>query len=383
MKPEQGVLPIGNEIEPLEHRAPDAIERFILKREHSDISGELLNERVIVSPKDARENFEAYQLPQLGDGRIRYNKEGKIFIKRFGPQTIQVSLPNHFPSEQLGYDSIKNTTSLWPEILDMETAIRYCRHIADSYDRENGQEAVSLINIQRAIRKTAVDLQKPNGERPGSEELEQRIAEILVENGYDNPMSFDKRKIRNGLFEAVRKDKRGYENPSRTRWMLAHLYPKVTKMILGNREKFNKYRYLESVLVRERVKEVSPFIEFKEAIEELLEMQDSNKEKYNSANNIRRAVNVRLSPDKIRVAPYVQLAAEIRFLLNGHGTALELEHLVGYVGEERAMQIAGEKTFYEMDDDWKDRFERFKNLSEKVGTVLQDTEDAMPKSQAA
>lgn len=381
MNTEQGALPMENEVEPLEHRAPDAIERFVLKREHTDIPGELLNERVIVSPQDVQKNFEAYQMPQLGDGRIRYNKEGKIFIKRFGPQAIQASLPGHIQSEQLGFDSVRITNSLWPEISDMETAIRYCRHIADSYDRENGQEAVSLINIQRTIRKTAVDLQEPNGVRPNSEEVEQRIAEILVENGYDSPLSFDKQRIRGRIFEAVRRDNRERENPSRTRLMLAHLYPQITKMILGNREKFNKYRYLESVLVREREKEIYAFQEIKYAIDELQAIQDSNREKYRFVNRIRNEVKERLSPKKIRVAPYVQLAAEIRFLLNNHGTAQEFKTLVGYVGEEKAMELVSEKTFYEID--WNERFERLKVISEKIGTVLQDTENAMPKSHAA
>ena len=235
MKPEQGTLHIESEAVVSEQKAPDAIERFVLKREHSDIPEQLLNEHVVVSPQDARENFEAHQLPHFGDSRVRYNPEGKIFIKRFGPQAIQVTLPGNIPSESLGFDSVRITTSLWPEIPDVETAIRYCRHIADSYDKENGQEAVSLFTIQRAIRKTAVDLQKPKGERPGAEEIEQRIAEVLVENGYDNPISLDKAKIRDRLFEAVRKDRRGYENPSRTRLMLAYIYPQVTRMILGNR----------------------------------------------------------------------------------------------------------------------------------------------------
>lgn len=378
MNPEQGRFPIGAEAIPLEQKAPDAIERFVLKREHTDIPGELLNERAIVSPQDAQKNFEVYQLPQLGDGRIRYNKEGKIFIKRFGPQVMQASLPDHIQSEQLGFDSVRITNSLWPEISDMETAIRYCRHIADSYDRENGQEAISLINIQRTIRKTAVDLQQPKGVRPNSEEIEQRIAEVLVKNGYDNPLSFDKQRVRNRIFEAVRRDNRGRENPSRTRLMLAYLYPQITKMILGNREKFNKYRYLESVLVRERENEIYPFREIKNAIDEMQGMQDSNREKYRLVNRIRNEVKEHLSPKKIRVSPYVQLAAEVRFLLNAHNTPEEFIILLRYVGEEKAMELVSEKTFYEMD--WNERFKRLKVISEKIDTVLQDTENAMPKS---
>ena len=152
-------------------------------------------------------------------------------------------------------------------------------------------------------------------------------------------------------------------------------------MILGNREKFNKYRYLESVLVREREKEINPFKDLKDAIDKLQEMQESNKEKYRFVNTIRNEVKGRLSPKKIRVAPYVQLAAEIRFLLNSHGTPEEFRTLAGYLGEEKAVELISEETFYEMG--WKERFERLKAISEKIGTVLKDTEDAMPQSQAA
>lgn len=381
MNQEQGRFLAENEVSASSQKTPDAIERFVLMREHADIPEQLLNEHVVVSPQDAQKNFEAYQLPQLGDGRIRYSSEGKIFIKRFGPQTIQVSLPGHVQSDELGFDSVRITNSLWPEISDIETAIRYCRHIADSYDRENGQEAVSLINIQRAVRKTAVDLQKSRNERPTSDDIEQRVAEVLVENGYDAPVSLDKRRVRDALFEAVRRDSRGRENPSRTRLMLAYLYPQITKMILGNREKFNKYRYLESILVREREKEITPFRDLKSAVDELQEMQGSNREKYRFVNTIRNEVKERLSPRKIRVAPYVQLAAEIRFLLNSHGNPEELRALMRYLGEEKAMELAGEKTFYDMN--WEERFERLKLISGKIDTVLRDSEDAMPQDQAA
>lgn len=381
MKPEQGALSIGDDVASVDLKVTDAIERFVLKREHTDIPGELLNEHVIVSPQDAQKNFEVNQLPQLGDDRIRYDNKGKIYIKRFGPQNIQVSMPDNIPSDELGYDSVKIANSLWPEISDIETAIRYSRHIADNYDRKNGQEVVSLINIQRAIRKTAVNLQRSGSDRPSQDEIEQRIAEVLVKNGYDSPLSFDKQRIRDRIFEAVRRDNRGRENPSRTRLMLAHLYPQITKMILGNREKFNKYRYLESVLVREREKEIYPFQEIKYAIDELQVMQDSNREKYRLVNRIRNEVKERLSPKKIRVAPYVQLAAEVRFSLNAHNTPEEFGTLLRYVGEEKAMELVSEKTFYEMD--WNERFKRLKVISEKIGTVLQDTEDAMPKSHAA
>ena len=138
---------------------------------------------------------------------------------------------------------------------------------------------------------------------------------------------------------------------------------------------------MESVLVREREKEINPFQDLKHSIDELQEMQSSNREKYRFVNTIRSEVKERLSPKKIRVAPYVQLAAEIRFLLNAHGTPEEFQTLVRYLGEEKAIELVSEKTFYEME--WDQRFERLKAISEKIGIVLKDTEDAMPQSQAA
>lgn len=110
-------------------------------------------------------------------------------------------------------------------------------------------------------------------------------------------------------------------------------------------------------------------------------MKGSNREKYRFVNTIRNEVKERLSPRKIRVAPYVQLAAEIRFLLNSHGNPEELITLVRYLGEEKAMELAGEKTFYDMD--WQERFGRLKLISGKIDTVLRDSEDAMPQDQAA
>src|SRR3990167_9220879 len=118
----------------IERRIPNAIEGAVVLRTHRDIPGQIARERVIVIPENSIADFEARQLPNLGDFRIRYNPKGELFIRSFRETGIQLELRASTATDQLGFDSIEVVKARWARIPDVETAIRYADHIAQKYD---------------------------------------------------------------------------------------------------------------------------------------------------------------------------------------------------------------------------------------------------------
>ncbi len=329
-------------------RPTDAIERAIVLQTHKDIPGKIAGEKTITFPHDAMTNAEIYQLPELGDPRIRHSEDGKVFVRRFSGKKIQVSLPNFSQRDELGFDSVSIAESLWMRSPDVETAIRQARHIADSYDRKTGSETLSLLGIHRAMRGIAIELQKTHTARVSMEELEELAAKALVENGFDNVRSTDKLLVKQIILNAVKKDRIGRDNPSRTRLMLAHLYPQITKMLLGNEQKANKYRYLEGVLYGERERDRFPFQQFSQEIKRLENMGERNKEAATLANTARRKMYSQIKPQRIHTSPYVQMGAQVRYLLFGKNTDADINILAKYIGREKAEEAREIRTYYEL-----------------------------------
>src|SRR3989344_7616908 len=202
---------------------PFAIEGAVVLRTHRDIPGQIARERVIVIPENSIADFEARQLPNLGDFRIRYNPKGELFIRSFRETGIQFELPESATTDQLGFDRVEVIKARWPRLPDVETAIRYADHIAQNYDKKEGIETRSILGVHRVLRDVSEELQNPPEIRVPLSELEERVIQILVREGYDRAQSRDKLYIAREMLKAVQKDIQERENPSRTRLMLANL----------------------------------------------------------------------------------------------------------------------------------------------------------------
>jgi len=355
----------------------DAIERAVVMQTHGNIPEKIEREKVIVVPHDGIADFEAHNLSQLGDPRIRVNAFGELFIKKFMNTNIQVELPNFPPSTDIGIDKLEIVKSLWPRHPDIESAIRSTRHIADSYDRKNGNETLSLLNIHRAIQRFGRELQKPREERMPWDKLKEQAVRVTVKEGFDSAYDKDKVDIGKLLIQAVWEDKIGRENPSRTRLMLAHLHPRITKMLLANTNKYNKYRFLESVLYQEREKERFPFVAFVQMVKQLEDMDHNNREFKNLEKRIRRQAHSMLAPGRVRVAPYVQIAAEARYKMFGHNTPEEKANLVRYVGSEYAEELVKLPTFYDLTPE--DRIQRLFEIADTFDKYLKYTDKQLPE----
>lgn len=363
-------------------RVPDAIERSIVIQTHARIPEQVERQRTIVIPHDGIADLEAYKLRQLGDPRVRYNNSGELFIKRFRDTNIQLELPQLPESVDIGFDKVDIVKRLWPRFPDVETAIRATRHIADKYDKKYGNETISLLNVHRTVQRFGRELQKPADERMPWSQLKEEAAREVVKEGLDTAYNQDKTDLGEMIVKAVSEDVKGRENPSRTRLMLAHLYPRITKMLLANTHKYNKYRYLESVLYQEREKDRFPFEVFIKEVNRLKALEDPrNREHKNLERRIRRQAYAMLRPSRIRVAPYVQIAAEARYKLFGHNLPEEKANLVRYVGGEYAEELMQAPTFYELEPE--DRTKRLIEIADAFDRYLKYTDEQLPDAIAA
>jgi len=378
MNPEQEQMPIADESAHVEQKAPDAIERFVVREEHSDIPEKIAGERIVVFPHDHVANANNYFLPSLGDKRVRYDENGQVLIYRSTGKKIKASTPENLTVGDVGFDSISVVESNWSTCPDVETAIRQTRHIADKYDRDNGLETLSLLGFHRTMRQVAKKMQLPAGERPPLSEVNEFVLKELSRYGYDNVRSSDKKEIVEIILDAVQKDSLSRENPSRTRLMLAHLYPRITKMILGNEQKRNKYRYLESLLLKEREADRMPVVRLSEDIKKMEKMDERNREAENIARNARRKAHSDISPTSIRLAPYVQLGAEVRYLLFGHNTQEDINILSRYLGSDRANELAGLPTYYELSPS--ERRERLSSIAMRIDEFMEKADQELDKN---
>ncbi len=361
---------------------PNGIERAIVMQTHRAVPDRIARERAIVIPRDPIADYEAHQLKSLGDYRMRYNQDGQIFIDRFNKTGIQIELPS-FPSHiDLGFDSVDVVERLWPCIPDVETAIRYTRHIADEYDRKTGQQTMSLLAIHRVIRDVSLELQKPAEERPTWEELEARVLLAIDSERLDTARDADKVGLGKTMASAVSKDKKGRENSGRTRMKLAHMYPKITSMLLRNEHKHNKYRYLESVLYQERERDRIPFVELSREIRTLSAMNPRDREAVNLKMRIRRNAHNDLAPSRIRVAPYVQLGAVSRFLLYGVNTPEDEKKLAGYIGPELAKETVEAGSYYDLDTH-EAQLKRLVAIADYIDGSLEEADQKLPDFEPA
>lgn len=366
-----------NSIEAGITHAPNAIERAIVMQTHRAVPERLARERAIVIPHDPIADFEAHQLPALGDYRMRYNNSGQIFIDRFNRTGIQIGLPDFPSSVDLGFDSVEVVKRLWPCIPDIETAIRYTRHIADEYDRKEGQQTLSLMAVHKVIRDVSRELQKPADERPSWDELESRVLLTIDSERLDSARDTDKVELGKTMVSAISKDKMGRENSGRTRLKLAHLYPKITKMLLQNEHKHNKYRYLESVLYQERERDRVPFAELSNSVRILSSMNPRDREAVNLKKRIRQHAYRNLAPTKIRVAPYVQLGAVSRYLLFAKNTPEDEKRLARYIGPELAKETAEAGSYYALRTD-DEQLSRLIAIADYIDGSLEDADQKLP-----
>src|SRR3990167_10210852 len=201
---------------------PNAIERAVVLQTHKNIPDQIARERIFIVPENSITDFEARQLPNLDDARIRYNPKGELFIRSFRETGILFELPASTTTDQLGFDRIEVVKARWPRLPDVETAIRYADHIAEKYDKKKGIETRSILGVHRVLRDVSEELQNPPEARVPLSELEERVMQILVREGYSRAQSRDKLYIAREMVNAVQKDKLGRENPSRARLILAN-----------------------------------------------------------------------------------------------------------------------------------------------------------------
>ena len=347
---------------------PFAIEGAVVLRTHRDIPGQIARERVIVIPENSIADFEARQLPNLGDFRIRYNPKGELFIRSFRETGIQFKLPKSAPTDQLGFDRVEIVKARWPRLPDVETAIRYADHIAEDYDKKEGRETRSILGMHRVLRDVSEELQNPTETRISLNELEERVIKILVREGYDRAQGQDKLYIAREMVKAVQRDKLGIENPSRTRLILANLQPRFTKMLLGNEQKLNKYRYIGGYLYRERARERFELSELSSVIKNVSNMGKRNLESHHLLTSTRNNAFRRIDPKKMRVAPYVQVAAEARYLMYARNSDEDVGKLTIYVGHDRARELSALSSFYNLTYD--ERRQRLLEIAESIDASL-------------
>ena len=355
----------------------DAIERSVVKQTHSNIPEKRARHRVISVPKDRVTDLEAYSYPELGDKRMRHN-DGKIYIKRFRDTDIQIELPLMPSTHDIGFDSLEIVESEWPELDDMESGIRYCRHIADNFDKTNGYETLSILRLQREIQGFGRELQKPKQDQMTWKELEERASKVIVDAGLDKARDFDKLEIARILAHAVSLDSLGRENSSKTRLELAHVYPRITNILLDNGFKYNKYRYLESVLYQEREKEREPFITFSSMVKELDNPKLNGVEYQNHISNIRKGALKYLATERVRIAPYLQKAVEARYKILGHNTPEDKNVLEKYLGIEKAEELMSAPTYYDLTPE--QRVGRLKEIANDFDVFLKDRDEQLPDS---
>ncbi len=363
-------------------RPQNNIERAVVLQTHTDIPAKLDRERVIVVPRNLEDDIAKRKLRELGDYRMRANPVGELFIDRFRSTGIQVGLSDVPPSIDLGFDSREVVEKLWPRIPNVETGIRYTNHIADEYDKRNGQETLSIRTIHDAMRQVSLELQKPVGERIPWDELEQMVAAAIVKSGFDNARDTNKLGIKDAMLAAVKKDRLDRPNSARTRLMLAHLIPDLTKMRLRNQPKYNKYRYLESVLYKERARDRMPFEEFIRSVRELSAMDSKNHNRPILKNKIRHDAYQQMKPLRIKTAPYVQLGAVARFLMFGKKTEEQQKLLAGYIGEDLARETVSVPVYSEFTTE-EDQINRLIRVADYLEASLEEADGQLPELQRA
>ena len=150
--------------------------------------------------------------------------------------------------------------------------------------------------------------------------------------------------------------------------MLANLQKRFTKMLLGNEQKLNKYRYIGEYLYRERERERFELSELSSAIKNISNMGKRNFESHHLLTAVRNNAFRRIDPKNIHIAPYVQVAAEARYLMHARNSDEDVEKLTIYVGHDRAKEFSRLSSFYNLTYD--ERRQRLLEIAESIDTSL-------------
>lgn len=122
------------------------------------------------------------------------------------------------------------------------------------------------------------------------------------------------------------------------------------------------------VLYREREQERFALRQLSGQIKDLGSMERHDFQNRNAEEALRHKSLVGIAPSVIKIAPYVQLAAEARFLMNSRKTIEDVKRLKGYVGIERAKELVELPSYYDLKTD--ERRQRLFAISESIDQEL-------------
>lgn len=374
---------------------PNAIERELLKRGRG-LQGKMnLGETVYINENPAiAEQVETFRYLFPFDSRLKYSSEGDIWILSYPPivKSLSEDMFADLPSSK---KQRKFAQRRWSNAQDIEKAIRMANHVAEAYEKDEGEVSKNTLGVVDLVKDLSYEYQKPGITETELTERAQETANTLVATKYANARKPEKLKIKNMLLAAGQKDVLQRINPSRSRMIISNAWIDLSKELIVNRIIGEKYRTMEWKLRQERDFERFCLEQTAARIDEIETIREGSPEFKRLLSELELFVYRYNSSDYVKAKPYSKVAAITRFLMFGNGqhaafddngnidrggTNPDLQLLAKYIGKEEAQLYWGTPKFKELKPE--EKIVRLRTIASSIHQTLEEGDLNLEKEAA-
>jgi hypothetical protein len=276
-----------------------------------------------------------------------------------------------------------NTLYLLEQVVpypDVDAAARGLGYVSSSYEAKSGDIPINTRTVIEEAQQISYELQASGITDEDLARMSQRAMDTFVAAKFASSQSADKVRVIAQTLKALSRDAKTRINTPRSRMIMANVREPLTRMLFKAREIRNKNVRRRVGLMQEREMERSYMSFVQERIEEMIELSAGDGSFDRGLRRFLEFAHSRLSPHAILVKPYVQAAAEARFLLfandrisKGADRKTAEQRLAFYIGDEQAVEVAREIAFPELDSNGK------KARLLYISSMLQDAMDRSKK----
>lgn len=374
-------------------KIPNAIEREVLKRGRG-LQGRMNLEEVVYfneAPAVA-EQVEPFRNLFFFDDRLKCSPEGDVWILSYPPITKPVT-EDMFPDLPPAKKPRKFVQRRWSNAEDIEKAIRMAGHVADAYEKGQGEAAQNTLGVVDLVKNLSYGYQREGITDEGREELAQETADTLVATKYANARKPEKVKIKNMLLAAGQKDVLQRINPSRSRMIISNAWIDLSRELIVNRIIGEKYRTMEWRLRQERDFERFCLEQTAARIDEIGMVREGSPESKRLLHELEVFVYRYNSSEYVKAKPYSKVAAISRFLMFGDGQQAvfddngridrgelndDLTLLAKYIGKEDAQLYWGTPKFKGLKPN--EKMTRLRTIAASIRQTLEEGDINLEKA---
>lgn len=226
----------------------------------------------------------------------------------------------------------------WGKHRSIDTVFRATEHIVEQYEAEKGQRTQHLKEAIKQSNIAAHALQEQNVDLKRLAEVKDRLATAMASTGLSGAYNIFYQDIVAQLDRALSPDRLNRPNTARSRLMRGYVHPLFVRALFVNRRTDTKNGNRNSLIFQERDFEQGALRFVQRRCDQLIQANAVNFR--HGIKSFRDLAYAYLSPDVIKVRPYIEPAALVWYLLHSSMDEEAIATLGRHIGQDNAQQVS-------------------------------------------